>query len=213
MKYARVHVTGTGSTPVTSLSAAEGVEAVHLLAGGVEDTDTPTYSLSIVGGEEVVRSVLADDPDVLEWEVAGAGAGSVYAYVRFRAPPAAGRLRERLTRGSLVVLLPATFRAEGVELTVVGLSSELSDAFADLSDGLSATVLEVGTYRGGRLHRGSSLTDRQREVLTAAYELGYYERPRRASQEAVAAELGLSASTVGEHLRKGERRLVAALAE
>ncbi|MFC4990077.1 MULTISPECIES: helix-turn-helix domain-containing protein [Saliphagus] len=213
MKYARIRVTGAESTPVTSLAAKEGVETVHLLAGGVEDTDTPTYSLSIAGGEAAVRSVLTDDPDVIEWAVAGAEAGSVYAYVRFRAPPAVGQLRERLTRGSLVVLLPATFRAEGVELTVVGPPSELSDAFEGLPERLSATVLEVGTYRGGRLHRGSSLTDRQREVLTAAYELGYYERPRRASQEAIAAELGLAPSTVGEHLRKGERRLIADLVE
>lgn len=213
MKYARVRVMEVGSTPVTTLAAEEDVEAVHLLAGGVEGTDTPTYSLSIAGEEAAVRLVLADDPDVVEWEVAGAEGGSVYAYVRFRAPPAVGRLRERLTRGSLVVLLPATFRAGGVELTVVGLPSELSAAFEELPGGLSATVLEVGTYRGGRLHRGSSLTDRQHEVLTAAYELGYYERPRRASQEEVAAELGLAPSTVGEHLRKGERRLVADLAE
>lgn len=56
-------------------------------------------------------------------------------------------------------------------------------------------------------------TDRQREVLELAYERGYYDRPSRTSHEALAAELGCAASTVGEHLRKAERRLVAAAIE
>ncbi|WP_276255103.1 helix-turn-helix domain-containing protein [Halomontanus rarus] len=217
MQYARVRIVASTSvsrpieeTPVTALAAADGVDGVHLLAGGVADTDAPTYTLSITGSEDAVRTTLVDDPNVLEWDISSAEAGTVYAYVRFRAPPAVGALREHLTRDSLVVLLPATFHPDGaVELAVVGSQSDLSAAFGDLPEGLSATVLEVGPYRGGRLHRGTGLTDRQRETLRTAHELGYYETPSRASHEDIAAELDCASSTVGEHLRKAEARLVA----
>lgn len=214
MQFARVRITGTDvdDTPITALAATDGIDAVHLLAGGVADSDRPTYALSIAGPEKRVRASLAADSDVLEWEVPSAEAGTVYAYVRFRAPPAVGALREHLTKGSLVVLLPATFRDRALEVTVVGAQSDLSRAISALPAGLSATVLEVGTYRP-TLHRGVSLTDRQREVVRTAYELGYYETPSRASHEDVASELGCAPSTVGEHLRKAEARLVASVFE
>ncbi len=215
MDYVRARVglphSGT-ETPIANLAAADGIETVHLLAGGVADTDTPTYTLSIAGPEETVRTVFDGDSDVLTWEISNAEAGTVYAYVRFRAPPEVSLLREQFTRDSLVVVLPATFHPDSVELTIVGMQSDLSRAFEELPAGLDVTVLKVGTYQGG-IHRGRSLTDRQREVLRVAYDLGYYEQPSETSHEEIADELGCATSTAGEHLRKAEKRLVSEVFE
>ncbi|HKJ58693.1 MAG TPA: bacterio-opsin activator domain-containing protein [Halobacteriales archaeon] len=50
------------------------------------------------------------------------------------------------------------------------------------------------------------LTDRQRTVLEAAYQSGYYDWPRRGrSAEELAEPLGIAPQTVLEHLRKAER--------
>jgi len=58
------------------------------------------------------------------------------------------------------------------------------------------------------------LTDRQLEALTAADRMGYFEVPRRASLGAVADELGISASSLSERLRRAQAHLVdAALAD
>jgi predicted DNA binding protein len=54
----------------------------------------------------------------------------------------------------------------------------------------------------------SLLTDRQREAVEAANDLGYYEIPREASQEDVAERIGCAASTAAEHLRKAETKLL-----
>ncbi len=54
----------------------------------------------------------------------------------------------------------------------------------------------------------SKLTEKQREVLIAAYKLGYYDIPRRINSEKLAKKLNLGNSTLGEHLRKAERRLL-----
>ena len=54
----------------------------------------------------------------------------------------------------------------------------------------------------------NQLTEKQREVLIAAYKLGYYDIPRRITSEELAKKLGLVDSTVVEHLRKAEHRLI-----
>lgn len=52
------------------------------------------------------------------------------------------------------------------------------------------------------------LTTRQREVLATAHRMGYFERPREANAEAVAAELDISPSTFAEHLATAQRKLL-----
>jgi hypothetical protein len=54
----------------------------------------------------------------------------------------------------------------------------------------------------------NKLTGKQREVLVAAYKLGYYDIPRKINSEQLAKKLNIVNSTLGEHLRKAERRLL-----
>ncbi|MUW13787.1 hypothetical protein GJ633_03250 [Halorubrum sp. CBA1125] len=56
-----------------------------------------------------------------------------------------------------------------------------------------------------------SLTDRQLEVLEAAYRGGYFRWPRDATAEEVAELLGISSPTLHKHLRRGEARVFEAL--
>lgn len=52
------------------------------------------------------------------------------------------------------------------------------------------------------------LTDRQREVLETAYEMGYFERPKTANATEIANELGIAQSTFTEHLMTAQRKLL-----
>lgn len=52
------------------------------------------------------------------------------------------------------------------------------------------------------------LTDRQLEVLEAAYEMGYFERPKEANATEVAQSLGIAQSTFTEHLMTAQRKLL-----
>uniref|UniRef100_UPI001939C836 helix-turn-helix domain-containing protein n=1 Tax=Halobellus captivus TaxID=2592614 RepID=UPI001939C836 len=70
-------------------------------------------------------------------------------------------------------------------------------------------VNRLGEYDAYREPYVTALTDRQREVLETARELGYYEIPRRTSVREIADELSCSKSTAANHLRKAESRLVA----
>jgi predicted DNA binding protein len=53
-------------------------------------------------------------------------------------------------------------------------------------------------------HLMEGLTDKQATVLSAAYEEGLFDVPAKVRMDKVAASLGLSRSTFGEHLRKAE---------
>jgi hypothetical protein len=52
------------------------------------------------------------------------------------------------------------------------------------------------------------LSSRQREVFRLAQTSGYYDHPRRTTVDELADELGVSSSTVHEHLRKAEAKLL-----
>lgn len=52
------------------------------------------------------------------------------------------------------------------------------------------------------------LTDRQREILAAAHEAGYYSWPRETTGEDLAESLGISPSTLHQHLRVAESKLI-----
>lgn len=53
-----------------------------------------------------------------------------------------------------------------------------------------------------------NLTDRQREVLERAYDMGYFEHPREASAGDVASALEIATSTFTEHLAASQRKLL-----
>jgi HTH DNA binding domain len=54
----------------------------------------------------------------------------------------------------------------------------------------------------------SRLSIKQRQALLTAFALGYYDVPRRISSEELSRHLNADKSTVVEHLRKAEKKLI-----
>lgn len=52
------------------------------------------------------------------------------------------------------------------------------------------------------------LTDRQREALLTAHEMGYFDIPRGARLQEVASELGITSSSLSERLRRAQSQVV-----
>ena len=57
------------------------------------------------------------------------------------------------------------------------------------------------------------LTEKQRAALEAAYFAGYYDWPRETTAQELAESMGISSSTLHQHLRKGTHALVSSYVE
>ena len=54
-----------------------------------------------------------------------------------------------------------------------------------------------------------SLTVSQRKTMAKAYSSGYFDVPRKTNSKKLAGSMGISKSTLSEHLRKAEKHLLA----
>lgn len=97
---------------------------------------------------------------------------------------------------------------DGVNMAMVGSQDDIAREIRDFGEvGISVLLQRISDY-GGPRNTLDSLTERQRQIIQTAYELGYYEVPRSVSTADIAEELQLDASTVGEHLQRAERNMV-----
>ena len=87
---------------------------------------------------------------------------------------------------------------------VVFRRDDLRNIVAELREIGSVHLAQLTPYRASE----GLLSDRQAEVVETALEGGYYEWPREADAETLAAELDISHTTFLEHLRKAERTLL-----
>lgn len=103
----------------------------------------------------------------------------------------------------------APVRGRTPERTLVGPQETIANTISAYgAAGVPTGLDRLGPYTGTR-EPLDELTDRQREVVRTAYDVGYFEVPGEASAEAIAAELDLGQSTVVEHLQRAERNLLA----
>lgn len=101
-----------------------------------------------------------------------------------------------------------TVTDDGLLVTFVGAQDAIRRVLRHYYDGgASPDLRRLAEYRGDR-ESTTALTERQREVLLTALNLGFYEVPREASTDDVAEELGLNPATVSEHLQRAERNLL-----
>jgi PAS domain S-box-containing protein len=108
-----------------------------------------------------------------------------------------------------------TLRAEiAQEADVRAVVEGVQAAFPDTTLRAKQTVDQpVGTVGEFQSSLSSSLTDKQRAALRAAYFAGYFDWPRGSTAEEVAESMGVSSPTLHNHLRKAERKLLASFFE
>ncbi|MCJ2519381.1 MAG: helix-turn-helix domain-containing protein [Candidatus Thermoplasmatota archaeon] len=72
-------------------------------------------------------------------------------------------------------------------------------------------VRSLGEYTPPVSEWGGSITERQREVLRLALELGYYEVPARTNLTDLAKVIGISKAAMSKNLRRAEGRVLSSL--
>lgn len=174
---------------------------------------TAVFLYEVLGPKERIDAILEEHGTGMKRETTAVGENTlVWAHVDPDDDTTASVVADLLDVAdsySIVVDTPIEFTADNeLRLTLVGESSVIQELFAEAPESAQVTVEKTGTYRPKSDRLFSELTARQQEVLLAAIEAGYYDDPRRATYDDIAETVGCSATTVGEHLRKIERRLV-----
>ncbi len=118
---------------------------------------------------------------------------------------------ERRFNLNLIWDIPSRRTRDRLEIGVLGSEDDLRKLLdaAKLAGEVKSVKYNSTQLQEHRLL--SCLTNRQKEVVVAAKRNGYYDYPRRIDSSELARRLGLSKSTVVEHLRKAEKRLVSHL--
>jgi predicted DNA binding protein len=155
---------------------------------------------------------IGDHPDVIAHDELEADADQFHLYLHVGPGEPVGTVMDLAQKYALMIDTPIEFTGRGsVKLTVVGDHDMVKNAIQELPASVTVSVDEVGAYSPDRRDMLSMLTDRQLEVFQKAVELGYYEIPRRTTHEEIADRLECAPSTVDEHLRKAESRVLRTL--
>ena len=192
-----------------ALSDSERLSRADLLLWGPTGAVTTLFWYD--GPKAAVQELLAAVESIERSALVAADDGT-YGFLAQREYELAASVLELVAEAQLVFLPPVTFLDSGrVRFQAVGDGAALSEFHAALSDVIETTIERVRPFdRGSVGHGGSTgrLTDRQREALEAAVEVGYYEVPRTGDTAAVAAAIDCEPSTAGELLRKAEAAVV-----
>jgi hypothetical protein len=166
----------------------------------------------IYGDPESLTAVIDESNQVLAWDVLDVQDDVFHLYLHVPPGQPAGGLMALAQKYALIIDTPLKYTDQGgLRTTIVGTHEMLRKALEETPDGVRFAVEQAGQYSPDREDILSILTERQHEVFETAISEGYYEIPRQATHEDIANALGCAPSTVDEHLRKAESRVLSAL--
>jgi len=212
MKYLQLGLTPTARAvhPVDHLLAETGGVTRESILHVDSQPDEMTILYKLSGIQRRAESALSTDDTVYDFEIVDGEEGfSVYIHAESAAP--GSELISIAHRHALIIDTPIDVTEEGLSVTLVGTHEGLRRALSNVPDEIEVTVENAGPYHPDGQDLLSPLTDRQLEVFRTAVDRGYYDVPRRATHEDIADDLGCAPSTIDEHLRKAEARVVSGL--
>lgn len=214
MQHVHLTLTPTNDVPhplVELILESEYITESKLLDVNLSNDDRPTLLLVIEGDCERFGAAIGAIPEILDHDLTPIDADRFYAYLQPETNPVIRTLLSTLTRDGLIISLPVVYRDGSVQAELVGPTNVLQAAIDDLPGGIRPNITQVGEYNTDRESFASSLSDRQREAVETGLSLGYYEIPRQATHEDIAAHMGCASNTASEHLQKAEAKLIAAV--
>jgi predicted DNA binding protein len=163
------------------------------------------------GNRERLEEIFEASEEILSYNVSSVRDG-LQAYVHTEPTEAGAALFDLTEEHEFVVDTPIEYGGDGFRVAIIGKEETVRRAIDDVPEGIRLELEQLSDYDPELRKLSSLLTERQQEILNTASDLGYYEVPRRATHQDIADELGVSTTTVGEHLRKIEARMLSEIA-
>ncbi|MFA9417380.1 helix-turn-helix domain-containing protein [Natrinema sp. HArc-T2] len=175
-------------------------KVVSALAG--ERTGIALIELQMADPLPVITD-MADRADVVDFDLLWKGESSALLHVETTSPS----ILQPVLQSGIPIEMPFTVRNGEATWTVTAASSRFSE-FGRLLDELGIEYTLEYVHEIGHTRADDILTERQREVLLAALERGYYATPREATLTDVASDLDISKATCSETLHRAEGSVI-----
>lgn len=172
------------------------------------DDDTVLLFAEASGSKERYEQIMEDSSYVSSYLTAGRDRWM--AVSQFEPTEEVRRGLELQRKSLLVIETPIRFTSDNqVKITYLGTDEAFSKLYeyVDEMEQFTFDILKMGDYEANNSSFDRMITARQKEVLEAAVDLGYYSEPRQASLEDIGEVVGITPGTVSEHLRKAEERV------
>lgn len=201
MAQATLTVTLPERVWVHQLSTAYSGATFRVLAA-VPGADSGFALVRITGSDlEAILEAMIEHPQISNLEVAQRTDGEVTVHFENSMP----LLLLSSRKSGVPIELPLEVQNGQATIDVTGSRERLSRLVEQLADlGFQYRIDHVHEHR----HDGQLLSDRQREVVVAAVEQGYYDTPRRSSLTELADHLHIAKSTCSETLHRAEEAIV-----
>lgn len=186
------------------VATQEAIQYLNLL-----DDGTAVGVARFRGDADRLVTIEDEIPEIISCTVTG---GETWlAYMHYKPGELETALLERIDTEAISIDWPMRETDDGLEVTLFGEDAALQQLIAGFPNGVDVTLERAGEYQPEMDDPAGQLTDRQKEILRTALAAGYYDIPRRATQRDLAAELGLSRGTIGDHLRQIEAKIIRAI--
>ncbi|MFQ3320256.1 MAG: VCBS repeat-containing protein [Natronomonas sp.] len=179
----------------------ESIEYLNYLDDG---TGILLYRLR--GAEKRIIQLLEETDDVISFQTIRVADG-VRTHVHFSVDGTSERLIQLINQHKVAIEFPIECHDRGIRISAIGEQSDIADAVERFPEGLLVEVVSMTPTDASTRHQ-PLLSERQREVLEIAISEGYYEHPRSVTRDEIANCMGLTGSTVSEHLRKAESKIL-----
>jgi len=149
--------------------------------------------------DELIASI-RNDKDVIEMEAMKSRSGHVHGSASSRRCTVCKQVAK-----SRCFLESVSVRAKGrAQWTILG----NDDSFRELLKALDAKKIPVEVNLRRNLKDSELLTARQEQILSIAFERGYFEFPKKIGLDELATQTGIKASTLSEILRRGQKKIL-----
>jgi predicted DNA binding protein len=149
--------------------------------------------------EELLEAI-RKDKDVTDVEAVKSKGGHIYGSVSSRRCTVC----KQVAKSRCFLASVAISSREGARWTVLGSGESL--------DGLLKTLDEEGVAYEVKekkiLEDSDLLTSRQEQILSIAFEMGYFDFPKKAGLKELADQTGIKTSTLAEILRRGQKKIL-----
>jgi hypothetical protein len=164
------------------------------------------FKESIIEAKNMLANEFSMEIQVLEQEKDG-------TYTVFiRGKPLPSLLLKAIGVTEIYVFPPIKILDGKIKMAFVGSEQQLADFLKRINEKGIRYKIVLATHTDFVPNSPlNQLTEKQREAIIAAYKFGYYDTPRKISSEELAKKLDMASSTLVEHLRKGEKRLLTEL--